>query len=127
MLILIDPTERRWTGGIFDGLNGEIIWYYPLNENEEARSAFKFKQWNHYRIEAIGDSIKVWVNDIPTCNLVHNRYSTGNIAIKIHWIGDYPEMEKVLMKFKNLRMITNNPRKYMRSMNYPLKDFRNTN
>jgi len=123
--VKIDPTERRWTGGIFDALDKKIVWYYPLTESEEARSAFKFKEWNKYRIEAIGDSIKVWVNDIATCNLVHNRYTKGCIGIKVHSIGNFPQLEKVFMRFKNLRIITKNPEKYKRPMNYPAKDFIN--
>lgn len=117
--VKIDPTQRRWTGGIFDGGKNGIEWYYPLTEQEEARSAFKFKEWNHYRMEAIGDSIKVWVNGIPTCNLVHNKYSEGGIGIKIHSIGNTPEMEKVLMRFRNMRIIIKNPEKYKKSMDYP--------
>jgi len=123
--VKIDPTERRWTGGIFDALDNKIIWYYPLTESEEARSAFKFKEWNKYRIEAIGDSIKVWVNDIATCNLVHNRYTKGCIGIKVHSIGNFPELEKVFMRIKNLRIITKNPDKYKRPMSYPAKNFIN--
>jgi hypothetical protein len=124
--VKIDPTDRRWTGGIFDGVDGEIIWYYPLDESEEARSAFKFKEWNSYRIEAIGDSIKVWVNGIPTSNLVHNRYTKGFIGIKVHSIGNFPELEKVFMKFKNLRIITKEPEKYKRSASFPVKDLRDS-
>jgi len=120
--VKIDPTERRWTGGIFDGGKNGIVWYYPLKESEEARSAFKFKEWNVYRIEAIGDSIKIWVNGIPTCNLVHDKYSLGYIAIKIHWIGNTPEMEKVLMRFRKMRIITKNPEKYKKPMDYPVID-----
>jgi len=123
--VKIDPTERRWTGGIFDALDKKIVWYYPLTESEEARSAFKFKEWNKYRIEAIGDSIKVWVNDIATCNLVHNRYTKGCIGIKVHSIGDFPQLEKIFMRFKNFRIITKNPEKYKRTMNYPVKNYIN--
>ena len=118
--VKIDPTERRWTGGIFDEIENGIEWYYPLKESEEARSAFKFNEWNKYRIEAIGDSIKIWVNDIPTCNLVHDKYSKGCIAIKIHWLGNSPELEKVLMRFRDMRIITKNPNKFKMPMNYPV-------
>ena len=118
--VKIDPTERRWTGGIFGGEKSGIVWYYPLTDHEGARSAFKFKEWNTYRMEAIGDSIKVWVNGIPTCNLVHNKYSEGYIAIKIHSIGNFPELEKVLMRFRNMRIITENPELYKKHMDYPV-------
>ena len=118
--VKIDPTDRKWTGGIFDLRGNGVEWYYPLTESEEARSAFKFNEWNRFRIEAIGDSIKIWVNGIPTCNLVHNRYSEGSITIKVHSMGDTPELETAFMKFRDLRIITKNPDKYKMPINYPV-------
>jgi hypothetical protein len=115
----IDPTERRWTGGIFDDFGKSWKWFYPLTDSEKARSAFTLNKWNHFRVEAIGDRIKVWVNDIPTCNLVHNKYQKGYIAIKIHSMGHNPEMENVLMRYRNIRIITKNPEKYTKPMDYP--------
>lgn len=115
----IDPSERRWTGGVFDDFGKSWKWFYPLKESEKARSAFQLNEWNHFRVEAIGDSIKVWVNDIPTCNLIHNKYNKGYIAIKIHGMGENPEMEKVLMRYRNIRIITKNPGKYKKTMDYP--------
>ena len=50
---------RSWSGGIWD--EARRGWLYNLTENEAARRAFKHDQWNHYRIETIGDSIKTWV------------------------------------------------------------------
>ena len=118
--VKIDPTPRRWTGGVFDDFGKSWNWFYTLEESEKARSAFKLNEWNHFRIEAIGDSIKVWVNGIPTTNLVHNKYHKGYIAIKIHSMGEKPEMENVLMKYRNIRIITKNPEKYKKPMNYPV-------
>ncbi|MFC1765562.1 DUF1080 domain-containing protein [Planctomycetota bacterium] len=120
--VKIDPTERRWTGGVFDDFGKSWNWFYPLKESEKARSAFTLNEWNRFRMEAIGDSIKVWVNDIPTCNLVHNKYRKGTIAIKIHSMGNKPEMEKVLMRYRNIRIITENPEKYRKAMDYPVID-----
>ncbi len=118
--VKIDPTERRWTGGVFDDFGHSWNWLYTLKESEKAQSAFKLNEWNHFRIEAIGDSIKVWVNNIPTCNLVHKKYNKGYIAIKIHSMGDNPEMEKVLMRYRNIKIITKNPEKYKIPMDYPV-------
>lgn len=123
--VKIDPTERKWTGGIFDLTSNGVEWYYPLTESEEARTAFKFNEWNTFRIEAIGDNIKIWVNGIPTCNLLHNRYREGSIAIKVHSMGDTPELETAFMKFKEIRIITKNPDTYKRPMNYPVINMMN--
>ena len=48
----IDPTERAWSGGIYD--EGRRDWLYIPNINPEGKKAFKMNQWNKYRIEAIG-------------------------------------------------------------------------
>jgi len=59
----IDPSQRGWSGGIYD--EGRRGWIFPLELLPEARYAFKQNEWNRYRIEAIGDSIRTWVNGIP--------------------------------------------------------------
>lgn len=120
--VKIDPTDRRWTGGVFDDFGHKWTWFYTLENSEKARSAFKNNEWNHFRIEAIDDSIKVWVNDIPTCNLVNTKYTKGYIAIKIHSMGKDTKMENVLMRYRNIKIITKNPEKYKKYMDYPAKN-----
>jgi len=44
---------------------------------------------------------------------------------EVHSISDFPQLEKVFMRFKYLRMITKKPEKYKRPMNYPVKNFIN--
>lgn len=60
----IDPSDRAWSGGIYD--EGRRGWLYSLENDSEAQKAFRQNEWNHYRIEAIGDTIKTWVNETPT-------------------------------------------------------------
>lgn len=121
--IKIDPTERRWTGGVFDDYGKTWEWYYPLKTSEEAREAFKIGEWNHFRIEAIGNHLKVWVNGVPTTNLVHNKYTNGYIALKIHAMGNTPEKELVKMYYRNFKIIDKNAEKYSISMgDYPVID-----
>lgn len=117
--VKIDPTTRRWTGGVFDDFGKTWSWWYTLANDERARSAFKMGEWNHFRMEAIGDNIKVWVNDIPTSYLINKKYKKGYIALKIHSMGDTPEKEKELMRYKNIRIITKNPANYQKPMDIP--------
>lgn len=56
----IDPSERAWSGGIYE--EGSRGWLHPIIGDKKASSAFKQNDWNHYRIEAIGDTIRTWVN-----------------------------------------------------------------
>lgn len=82
------PTEaRRWSGGIFcEGTKRG--WLFNLTRNETARMAFKRDQWNHYRIEAKGDTIKTWVNGVPAADFTdtneQQRVMTGFIGLQVH-------------------------------------------
>ncbi len=114
--IKIDPTPRRWTGGIFDDYGKTWHWFYSLANDPRAMGAYSIGQWNHFRIEAIGSGIRVWVNGIPTANMINKKYTKGYIAIKIHALGDKPEQEKIFGQFKNIRIIKKNPEKYLKPM-----------
>ena len=78
----IDQSERQWTGGIYEERGRG--WLYSLDGDEEARKAYRHSDWNHYRIEAIGDHFRVWVNDVPTTNLVDGKTAEGVIGFQIH-------------------------------------------
>ena len=49
----VDPSDRKWSGGIYD--EGRRQWLYPLTLNTKAQDAFKKNEFNHYKIECIGD------------------------------------------------------------------------
>ncbi len=80
--IEIDPSERAWSAGIYD--EARRGWLYDLKLNEAARNAFKQGEWNKYHIEAIGNSIRTWINGVPAANLVDDMTSNGFIALQVH-------------------------------------------
>lgn len=96
----IDTRERAWTGGIFD--EARRGWLFNLEDNEEARKAFKQNEWNHFRIEARGSKIKTWVNDIPAADLDDSMTATGFIALQVHGSKN-PEVHEVC--WRNIRII----------------------
>lgn len=55
----IDPADRGWSAGIYD--EGRRGWLNDLSANIPARYAFRQNDWNHYRIEAIGDRIRTFI------------------------------------------------------------------
>ncbi len=61
-------------------------------------SAFQPGQWNHYRIEAQGDSLKIYVNDRLTTAYRDTRDREGPIGLQHHG-----EAGKVY-RFRNLRI-----------------------
>jgi hypothetical protein len=118
--VKIDPTPRKWTGGVFEDFGPTWNWMYSLANNAPARDAFKMNEWNHFRMEAIGPSIKVWVNGIPAANLINKKYPSGYIALKIHALPHPdPALEPVLIHFKNIRILTDNPAKFAQTMDIP--------
>jgi hypothetical protein len=113
----IDPSPtRRWTGGVFDDFGRTWNWLYTLANDARARQSYSIGKWNNIRIEAIGPNIKTWVNGVPATNMINKKYDTGYIAIKIHSLGNNPEMEKYYGQYRNIRIISKNPEKYSQSM-----------
>ena len=80
--IEIDTSSRAWSGGIYD--EARRGWLFDLKNKPEAQKAFKQNEWNHYRIEAIGDRIRTWVNGVPVADLTDDVTSTGFIALQVH-------------------------------------------
>lgn len=117
----IDQTERRWTGGIYEERGR--LWLTPLEGmgegEEEALNAYIVSDWNHYRIEAIADTFKIWVNGIPTSHLIDSKTDLGLIGFQIHKIG--PGIETGVLRIKNLRIITDNPAMYSKNISLPAK------
>jgi len=102
----IDPAERAWSGGIYD--EARRGWLYNLTRNEECRAAFVNYEWNHYRIEAIGPTMRTWVNDVPCANLVDDMTPSGFIALQVHGIGNNLEREGKTVSWRNIRIMTEN-------------------
>jgi hypothetical protein len=101
----LDTSERAWTGGIYD--EGRRGWLYPLTMNKNGSSAFKNGYWNKVRIEAIGNTIKTFVNGVQCSNLIDDMTSEGFIALQVHSIKG-KELEGKTIKWKNIRIVTEN-------------------
>ena len=80
--IEVDPSDRSWSGGLYD--EGRRGWIHPLGNDEDARSAFRTDEWNHYRIEAVGPRIRSWVNGRPCADVLDLADLSGSIALQVH-------------------------------------------
>ena len=98
----IDPSPRSWSGGIYD--EGRRGWLNDLKDNAAAQKAFKQGEWNKYRIEARGDSIKTWINDVPAADLHDSATAKGFIALQVHAIGKDKSKEGIEVRFRNIRI-----------------------
>jgi len=101
----IDPSSRAWSGGIYD--EARRGWLYPLEYNTAAKTAFKNNTWNHYKIEAIGTSIRTWVNGVPCAHVIDNMSPSGFISLQVHEIGD-PKDAGQEVRWKNIKIQTKN-------------------
>ncbi|MGB4899195.1 MAG: DUF1080 domain-containing protein [Saprospiraceae bacterium] len=113
----IDPGTRAWSGGIYDeARNG---WLYPMSVNPLGQTAFKNGQWNKYHIEAIGSSIKTWINGVPCAKLQDAQTARGLIALQVHGIKQEAQ-NGLTVQWRNIRIATDN----LKEMAWPDTDIR---
>jgi hypothetical protein len=99
----IDPSDRKWSGGIYD--EGRRRWLYPLSLNTPAQNAYKADDYNHVKIECIGREMKTWLNGVPCAYLVDTIDQKGFIALQVHAVGSPDQVGKRVW-FKNIRIKT---------------------
>lgn len=104
--IEIDPSDRGWSGGLYD--EARRGWLYSMENNPAAKKAFKNNEWNHYRIECIGNNIRTWVNGIACAHLIDDMTLTGFIAFQVHAIGKDSTRAGEEIRWKNIRIQTKN-------------------
>jgi len=90
--------SRRWSGGVYE--EGRRGWLYPLDKNKAAGEAFKLGEWNKYRIECVGASIKTWVNDVLATDLIDAETLSGFIGLQVHGT----QTEGLHVRFRNIRL-----------------------
>jgi hypothetical protein len=87
------------SGGIYD--EARRGWLHNISDDPAASKAFKDNQWNKYRVEARGDSIKVWVNGVPAADIVDPLDQTGFIGLQVHsFKGPHPTE----VRWRNIRI-----------------------
>ena len=118
--IEIDPSDRAWSAGVYD--EARRGWLHPLDDkNTSAKGAFKQNQWNHYRIEAIGDTIKTWINGAEASHLMDDQTAEGFIGLQVHSIGQNQE-EGTEIRWRDIKILTENVEAYSRKTSLPMID-----
>lgn len=101
----LDASPRAWSGGVYD--EARRGWLYNLECNPAAKLAYQSEKWNFFRVEAIGHHIRVWLNGIPTADVIDDMTASGFIALQVHSIDDQ-EVEGKTVRFRSLRIKTEN-------------------
>jgi hypothetical protein len=96
--IEIDPSERAWSGGLYD--EQRRGWLANPKDDPAARKAFRVGEWNRYRVEAAGDRLRTWVNDVPVSDLVDGMARSGFIGFQVHQAKE----AGLAVKWRNIRL-----------------------
>ncbi len=99
----IDPSNRGWTAGIYD--EARRGWLYPVDYNPKAKTLYQHGHWNHLRVEAIGNSLRTFLNGFPVAHVIDDMTAEGFIALQVHSIGDESQAGRKIM-WRNIRIQT---------------------
>ena len=95
----IDPSSRAWSGGIYDSRRRG--WLVDLKNKPRAQKAFRNGEWNQYRVMAVDDTIRTWINSIPVATLVDSLDSSGFIGLQVHQSSSGKALK---VQFRNIRI-----------------------
>lgn len=98
----LDPSSRKWTGGIYD--EGRREWLYPLALNPAAQNAFKLNAFNKVKVECYQNTIRTWINGQAAAYLVDTVDRNGFIALQVHAINKAENAGKKVY-WKNIRLM----------------------
>lgn len=110
----IDPDVKRkrmWSGGIYD--ESRRGWLFPAGGeqsgeakkfSEQGLKIFKPDDWNHVRVEAIGDSIKTWLNGTLCAAIKDSATARGFIALQVHGISKDADKNGTQVRWRNLKI-----------------------
>lgn len=77
----VDPTPRRWSGGVYDERGRG--WLAPLEGRPDAQAAFRPGEWNRYEVECRGPRIRTWLNGVA-CAEWFDAAVSGLLAFQVH-------------------------------------------
>jgi type 1 glutamine amidotransferase len=89
------------SGGIYDEAR-RAFFLADVSGDPAASTAFKDNQWNKYRIECRGSSIKTWVNGVPCADLKDSMSAKGVIGLQVHHVGG--NFQPYEVRWRNIRI-----------------------
>lgn len=96
----IDPSDRSYSGGIYD--ESRRGWLQDLSSNEKGRKALKRGGWNKYRIVAKGTHIQTWINGVQCADLRDDMTRSGFFGFQVHSVGD--RKDPLTVSWRNMRI-----------------------
>lgn len=99
----LESGARAWAGGIYD--EARRGWMYPGDLNPAGQKAYRYGEWNQVRIEAIGSTLRTWINGVPVAHLIDALTPAGFIALQVHSISREDAAGRRI-SWRNLRIQT---------------------
>jgi Domain of Unknown Function (DUF1080) len=87
----VDTQDRNWAGGIWIQSRGWLA-------HPPQRAPVVPGHWNHYEVDAIGNHIRVLVNNTVTVNIDNDLFTDGHIALQDHGTANG------IYRFKNVEI-----------------------
>jgi hypothetical protein len=97
----IATAQSRSSGGIYDEARRGFF-LADIRDNPAAQKAFKDGEWNKYRIECKGNSMKTSINGVPCANLKDSLDAKGIIGLQVHGLGQ--NFQPYQVRWRNLRI-----------------------
>jgi len=91
------------SGGIYDEARRAMIAPWWNKPGTMASKAFKDNQWNRYRIECRGNSIRTIVNGTVCQDIRDSLNEQGIIGLQVHNVGEVPTPYEV--RWRNIRIM----------------------
>ena len=104
----LDPSARKWSGGIYD--EGRREWLYTGALNAANQSLLTTGVYHKVRIECFGNTVKTWLDGKPISYVVDTlKKNEGLLCLQVHAIKK-PEAANKKIYWKNIRLNTKDPR-----------------
>jgi hypothetical protein len=89
------------SGGVYDEARRAMLPWWPSDDPEKSK-AFRADEWNSYRIECRGDSIRTIVNGMVINDFRDALTDRGIIGLQVHDVGNDPTPYQV--RWRNIRI-----------------------
>ena len=106
-----DHDDRPWSGGIYE--EAARGWLYPMSYHMDVTPVNRRGDWNQVRVEAVGNTIRTFINGVSFANLVDDARPEGFIALQVHGIGNDTGLEGKEIRWRNIRILTRDPEDHM--------------
>ena len=98
----VEISSGGGSGGVYDEARRAMMPWWPERGSNKSK-VFKDKQWNSYRVECRGDSIRTIVNGVVITDFRDALTEKGIIGLQVHDVGNDPTPYQV--RWRNIRLL----------------------